>query len=318
MATAKKKPVKKKSVSGRPGGRKPGAVPVKKAKASDWIAGARLRTLPLAISPVVVGTAAAFVIGGYVWYRAALALVVALTIQIAVNFANDYSDGVRGTDAHRVGPSRLTGSGAARPRTVLTVALVFFGIAAAAGVVLTIDTGYYWLLAIGAVCIVAAWFYTGGKRPYGYNALGEVFVFIFFGIVATAGTTFVQAGTVTLESWAGGAAVGFFACAVLLANNLRDLEQDKLARKRTLSVLIGSLASRILFAVFMALPFGILFGFGLIYMNTGFGYLVLMLAVPAVIIVLTAKTAREFVLALQLASLSSVAYAVLLGFAIAF
>ena len=313
--------MKKKTSSGRPGGRKPGAPVVKKATARDWIAGARLRTLPLAIAPVIVGTAAAYVLGvngEFHWRRALLALVVSLAIQIAVNFANDYSDGVRGTDAHRVGPSRLTGSGAAKPRTVLTVALVFFGIAAVAGLVLAIGTGYYWLIAVGAVCIVAAWFYTGGKRPYGYNALGELFVFVFFGLVATAGTTYVQTGTVSLESWVGGAAIGFFACAVLLANNLRDLEQDKLAAKRTLSVLIGSRASRILFGVFMILPFVILVGFGLVYMNTGFTYLVLMLALPAVLIVATAKTPREFVLALQLASLSSLAYALLLGFAIAF
>ncbi|MGV8885553.1 MAG: 1,4-dihydroxy-2-naphthoate polyprenyltransferase [Microbacteriaceae bacterium] len=321
MATAKKTPVKKKSASGRPGGRPPGAPVVKKATARDWIAGARLRTLPLAIAPVVVGTAAAYVLGvngEFYWRRAILALVVSLAIQIAVNFANDYSDGIRGTDKHRVGPSRLTGSGAAPARTVLTVALTFFGIAGVAGLVLAIGTGYYWLIAVGAVCIVAAWFYTGGKRPYGYNALGELFVFVFFGLVATAGTTYVQAGEVSLESWAGGAAIGFFACAVLLANNMRDLEQDKLAGKRTLSVLIGSVASRILFGIFMMLPFVILVGFGFVYMNTGFAFLVLMLAAPAVLIVATAKTPREFVLALQLASLSSLAYALLLAFAIAF
>ena len=292
----------------------------KKATARDWIAGARLRTLPLAISPVLFGTAAAYVlgVGGFHWKRALLCLIVALAIQIAVNFANDYSDGVRGTDAHRVGPSRLTGSGAAKPRTVLVVSLAFFGIAGIAGILLAVATGYYWLIAVGAVCIVAAWFYTGGKRPYGYNALGELFVFVFFGLVATAGTTFVQAGMVSTESWVGGAAIGFFACAVLLANNMRDLEQDKLASKRTLSVLIGMRASRILFGIFMLLPFVILVGFGLIYMNTAFAYLVLMLALPAVVIVATAKTPREFVLALQLASFSSLAYAALLGFAVAF
>ncbi|TBN58679.1 1,4-dihydroxy-2-naphthoate polyprenyltransferase [Glaciihabitans arcticus] len=293
---------------------------MKKATARDWIAGARLRTLPLAIAPVAVGTAVAYILGDngeFHWRRALLCLIVALSIQIAVNYANDYSDGVRGTDKHRVGPSRLTGSGAAKPRTVLTVALAFFGIAAVAGLVLAIGTGYYWLIAVGAVCIVAAWFYTGGKRPYGYNALGEVFVFVFFGLVATAGTTFVQAGTVSVEAWAGGTALGFFACAVLIVNNLRDIEQDRIAGKRTLSVLIGARASRILFGIFMILPFVILVGFTLLYFNTAYGFVALMLALPAVIIVSTAKTPPEFILALKLASLASLVYGIVLALAIA-
>ena len=323
MATPKKTEVRlppKRGASGRPGGRPPGAPVVKKATARDWIAGARIRTLPLGIAPVAVGTATAYILGDngeFHWRRALLCLIVAVAIQIAVNYANDYSDGVRGTDKHRVGPSRLTGSGAAKPRTVLTVALVFFGIAAVAGLVLAIGTGYYWLIAVGAVCIVAAWFYTGGKRPYGYNALGEVFVFVFFGLVATAGTTFVQAGTVSAESWAGGVALGFFACAVLIVNNLRDIEQDRVAGKRTLTVLIGARASRILFGIFMVLPFVILVGFTLLYFNTAYAYLALMLAGPAIVITATAKTAPEFILALKLASLSSLVYGIVLALAIA-
>jgi len=322
VATPKKTEVRlppKRGVSGRPGGRPPGAPVVKKATARDWIAGARLRTLPLAISPVALGTATAYILGDgeLPWVRAVLCLIVALAIQIAVNYANDYSDGVRGTDKHRVGPSRLTGSGAAKPRTVLTVALVFFGIAGVSGLAIAIITGYYWLIAVGAVCIAAAWFYTGGKRPYGYNALGEVFVFVFFGLVATAGTTFVQAGTVSVESWAGGAALGFFACAVLIVNNLRDIEQDRIAGKRTLTVLIGARASRVLFGVFMVLPFVILVGFTLLYFNTAYAFLATMLALPAIIIAATAKTPPEFVLALKLASLSSLVYGVVLALAIA-
>jgi len=305
--------------SGRPGGRPPGVAKVRRATARDWIAGARLRTLPLGIAPVILGTATAYLLGGleFQWKRALLCLAIAVALQVAVNYANDYSDGIRGTDKHRVGPSRLTGSGAAKPRTVLTVALVFFGLAAVAGILLTIATGYYWLLAIGAVCIAAGWFYTGGKRPYGYNALGELFVFVFFGLVATAGTTFVQAGAVNAETWIAAVSIGLIACAVLLVNNLRDLDQDKVAGKRTLSVLIGRTASKVLFGLFLLVPFVLAGFFVLAYLNAGFVYLALMLAIPAVIITATAKTPREYVLALQLASFTALAYAIILGLAIA-
>ena len=305
--------------SGRPGGRPPGVAKVRKATARDWIAGARLRTLPLGIAPVILGTATAYLLGGleFQWKRALLCLAIAVALQVAVNYANDYSDGIRGTDKHRVGPSRLTGSGAAQPRTVLTVALLFFGLAAVAGILLTIATGYYWLLAVGAVCIAAGWFYTGGKRPYGYNALGEVFVFVFFGLVATAGTTFVQAGAVNTETWVAAVSIGLIACAVLLVNNLRDLDQDKVAGKRTVSVLIGRTASRVLFGLFLLVPFVLAGFFVLAYLNAGFVYLALMLAIPAVIITATAKTPREYVLALQLASFTALAYAIILGLAIA-
>ena len=314
------KTVPPKGKSGRPGGRPPGAPPIHKANAADWIAGARLRTLPLAIAPVALGTASAYILGDgeWHWVRAIAALVVALALQIAVNYANDYSDGVRGTDRRRVGPPRLTGSGAAKPRTVLTVALVFFVIAGLAGLFLVWRTGEYWLIAVGAVCIIAAWFYTGGKKPYGYYGLGEVFVFVFFGLVATAGTTYVQAGTVNLESWLSGVAIGFIACATLMVNNLRDLEQDKLAGKRTLAVLIGARASRVVFAVLILLPFVILAVFMLLYPKAGFTYFVLLAALPAVLITVTAKTAPELIIALRLTTLTALLYALGLGWAIAF
>ncbi|MEO7348476.1 MAG: 1,4-dihydroxy-2-naphthoate polyprenyltransferase [Terrimesophilobacter sp.] len=309
---------------GRPGGRSP--VPVaRRATMADWIGGARIRTLPLAIAPVALGTAAAYVAKGNEawssdgdWVRALLCLAVALGLQIAVNFANDYSDGVRGSDDYRVGPSRLTGSGAAQPKTVLAVALFFFAVAAVAGVALVVLSSQWWLLAVGAVCVLSAWFYTGGKHPYGYYGLGEVFVFVFFGLVATAGTTFVQAGQVTLESWAAGVAIGLLASAVLMANNLRDLEQDRRAKKRTLSVLIGGMASRILCVLFLLVPFGILYFYTHLYDKAGYVFFALMLAVPASIIVLTAKTTREFVLVLQLASLTALVFGVGLAAAIAF
>lgn len=305
--------------SGRPGGRPPGAPKIHKATASDWIAGARLRTLPLSIAPVILGTAAAHAaLAPWKWLIIALALIVSVALQIGVNFANDYSDGVRGTDRYRVGPARLTASGAAKPRTVLTVALVFFGIAAVAGVVLAVDVAQYWLLAVGAVCVVAAYFYTGGKRPYGYYGLGEVFVFVFFGLVATAGTTFVQLGTVNFESWLCGVAIGLIACAVLMVNNIRDREQDKVAGKRTLAVLIGNRASRVVFTVFLLVPFVIVTYFTLIEDNAFYTWFLLLIALPTCLIVLTGTTAKEFILALKLTSLTALLYAIALGWSIAF
>jgi 1,4-dihydroxy-2-naphthoate octaprenyltransferase len=308
-----------KSKGGRPGSRSPKTV-VRKATARDWIGGARLRTLPVAIAPVALGSAAAFLVSAPAWHwvRILLCLAVALAMQIGVNYANDYSDGVRGTDKHRVGPSRLTGSGAAKPRTVLIVALVFFGLAAVAGIILTVLSGFYWLIAVGAVCIVAGYFYTGGKRPYGYYGLGEIFVFVFFGLVATLGTTFVQVGRVNIESWVSAVCVGLMACAVLMVNNLRDIEQDRQAGKRTLSVRIGSRWSRILFAVFLLLPFVLLAAFGLFYDKAWLVYFVLLLAIPAVIITSTGKTAPEFILALKLSTLTILFFGLGLAAAIAF
>jgi len=301
--------------SGKPGGRPPTAKKVRKARPRDWIAGARLRTLPLSIAPVILGTAAAHTdIAPWAWWRIALALAVSVFLQIGVNFANDYSDGVRGTDKFRLGPSRLTGSGAAKPRTVLTVALVFFGLAGIAGLILVIHIGQYWLLIVGAVCIVAAYFYTGGKRPYGYYGLGELFVFVFFGLVATAGTTYVQLGHVNFESWLGGVCIGLIACAVLMVNNIRDLPQDKLAGKRTLAVLLGNRAARIVFALFILLPFVALAFFALLYTDAYFTYFVLLVAIPAALIGLTGKTPPELITALQLTSLTALLFAIGLGF----
>ena len=300
-----------KAAAGMPAGRAVGP-----ATAADWVAGARLRTLPLAIAPVALGTGAGVVaIAEGPWHpaRALLALVVALALQIGVNYANDYSDGVRGTDDHRVGPARLTGSGAAKPRHVLAVAASFFALAALAGLALTIVTGQWWMLAIGAAAIGAAWFYTGGKHPYGYYGLGELFVFVFFGLVATIGSAYVQSLTVNLEAWLSGIGAGLLACAVLMANNLRDVAQDKVAGKRTLAVLIGPRAGRILFVVFMLVPFAIVGFWALLYPAALLVLFALLLALPACVIVLWAKTPRELLTALQLASFTALAYGVGLG-----
>ena len=312
------------SKSGRPGGRPPGAPAVPKPTLRSWIGAARLQTLPLAIAPVLLGTAVAYRLDheagdtGWHWLRALLCLAVALALQVGVNFANDYSDGVRGTDKHRVGPARLTASGAVRPRTVLIVALVFFGLAAVAGLVIVIRTEHWWLLAVGAAAIVAAWFYTGGKRPYGYYGLGEVFVFVFFGLVATVGTTFVLAGTVSADAWLAGVAIGLIACAVLMVNNIRDREQDKVAGKRTLAVLLGDRASRIVYGVLLLAPFGILAVFTVVYANAYLVYFALLAAIPAVGITISAKTPGELILALRLTTLVALLYGLGLGWAIAF
>ena len=311
-----KKPQKK---GGRPGIVVPPKAKVRKATFRDWIAGARPRTLPLAIAPVALGVATAYLYEpGWHWIRSTLCLAVAVLLQVAVNYANDYSDGVRGSDHYRVGPSRLTGSGAAKPRTVLAVAMVFFGFAALAGLAIVVITGQWWLLMVGAAALAAGWFYTGGKHPYGYYGLGEVFVFVFFGLVATVGTMYVQVGAISIEAWIAGSCAGLLACAVLMVNNIRDANQDKLAKKRTLAVLIGDLPSRVVFGLLLLVPFGILYFFTLLFDSAFYVYFVLLAAVPAVIITLTGKTSAEFILALRLSSVTALFFGLGLAAAIIF
>lgn len=219
--------------------------------AAQWIAGARPRTLPAAVVPVAIGVAAAWwswrqrtgraggsALHAPVWWHGALALVVALAVQVGTNYANDYADGVRGTDERRVGPVRLVGQRLAMPVTVRRAALLSFAMAGVAGLVLAATSGW-WLLAVGAACLVAGWTYTGGPRPYGYLGLGELFVFVFFGLVATVGTTFVVIGTFPGVAVGGGIAAGLLACALLEANNVRDIDGDRVAGKRTLAVRLG-------------------------------------------------------------------------------
>lgn len=299
----------------------------KPATPGTWIAGARPQTLVLSVVPVALGTAAAAQVMAHWydhWVRALLCLAVAVFLQVGVNYANDYSDGVRGADRDRVGPQRLVGSGRAKPRTVLVVALVFFALAAAAGTVLVWRTEQWWLLAVGAACLVAAWFYTGGRRPYGYLALGEVAVFVFFGVVPTAGTMFVQTLQVNVEAWLAGAAAGAFAAAVLAANNARDRERDAAHGKRTLAVLLGDLGTRVLYVALMLVPFGILSFFALFYepgSGSGFApyvYFAAVAALPAAVIAVTARTAREWVLVLRLTLLTALLFGLGLAVAIVF
>ena len=218
---------------------------------ADWLAGARPRTLPAAVAPVLAGTGVAAYVDTAVWWKAALALLVSLALQVGVNYANDYSDGIRGTDADRVGPMRLVGSGTASPQAVKTAAFLAFGVAALAGLVLAATTAW-WLVAVGAICVLAAWFYTGGGKPYGYLGLGEVMVFVFFGLVAVVGTTYVQTQTWEWPALYAGVGVGALACAILVANNLRDIPTDTVAGKRTLAVRLGDERTRGLYALLVA------------------------------------------------------------------
>jgi 1,4-dihydroxy-2-naphthoate polyprenyltransferase len=219
-----------------------------------WVVGARPRTLPAAVVPVVVGVACARGVVPIIWWRAAAALVVSLALQVATNYANDYSDGVRGTDVRRVGPVRLVASGLASPASVKRAALLSFAVAAVAGLALAVVVGPE-LLVVGAAAIAAGWLYTGGPKPYGYYGLGELFVFVFFGLVATAGTTYVLVERLTGLSVLAGVACGFLACALLVVNNLRDIPTDRAAGKRTLAVRIGETATRRLYVVLVGAAF---------------------------------------------------------------
>jgi 1,4-dihydroxy-2-naphthoate polyprenyltransferase len=210
------------------------------------VQGARPRTLPAAVSPVLAGTGVAAYDGGAVWWKALLALVVSLALQVAVNYANDYSDGIRGTDDVRVGPLRLVGSGVATPGAVKRAAFLAFGVAGVAGLVLAL-TSAWWLVLVGVLCVLAAWYYTGGSKPYGYLGLGEVMVFVFFGLVAVMGTTYVQTSALTLASLYAAVGIGALACAILVANNLRDIPTDTESGKRTLAVLLGADRTRALY-----------------------------------------------------------------------
>lgn len=282
-----------------------------------WVEGARLRTLPLAISPIVIGAAAAAAVDKFDLGLTLLALAVALFLQIGVNYANDYSDGIRGTDEHRVGPLRLTGSKSVKPQAVKFAAFLFFALAALAGAIIVLLTQHWWFIPVGIASIVAAWFYTGGKSPYGYAGLGELAVFVFFGWVATYGTAFIQIGQFDLNAILGGSAAGFFASAVLMVNNIRDIETDAKVGKRTLAVKVGlKAANRIYFALLWA-PLVILFPYPFIYPATMLAWVSLLFVLPATMIVRKPQGPKDLILALKITSLASISFALAFGFGLA-
>ena len=226
------------------------------ATLADWIEGARLRTLPAAAAPVIVGVAAAYALGSFHPLRSFLALSVALLLQIGVNYSNDYSDGIRGTDDQRSGPQRLTGSGRARPRTVLSAALGCFAAAGVLGLILVALSAAWALIAAGIAAVAAAWFYTGGKHPYGYMGIGlsELFVFVFFGLMATVGTTWTHTPQAPWWLWLMASCLGLLSVAMLMVNNIRDIPTDSVSGKKTLAVRLGQRASRWIYALCLLFP----------------------------------------------------------------
>jgi 1,4-dihydroxy-2-naphthoate polyprenyltransferase len=283
------------------------------ATISNWITGARVRTLPLAAAPVILGSATASLVDRFDVWLALGALLVALFLQIGVNYANDYSDGIRGTDDQRVGPLRLTASGLARPKSVKLAAFITFGLAGVIGLAMVAFVGQWWLIGVGAIAILAAWYYTGGKTPYGYAGLGEVAVFVFFGLVATIGTNYLM--TLTLDPLAVimGSASGLYASAVLLVNNIRDRATDEVAGKKTIAVRLGDKRSRVLFLLMIFIPVALNLLLILIYPATVIGLLNLLLLVPISGIALSGKTPKELITALKLTSLAGFGYGLLVG-----
>ena len=279
------------------------------ATPAQWIEGARPRTLPAAVAPVLAGTGVAAYLDSAVWWKALMALMVALALQVGVNYANDYSDGIRGTDADRVGPLRLVGSGAASASSVKEAAVISFGVAAAFGLLLAITTAW-WLVLVGLVSIVAAWYYTGGRRPYGYMGLGEVMVFVFFGLVAVMGTTYVQTESFPLASFFAAVGVGALACAILVANNLRDVPTDREVGKRTLAVVLGDEHTRYFYVFLVAVALIALLGVALETTWLALlGLAFLVPAVPAVQTVLRGTTGRGLVPVLQRTGTAELVYA---------
>jgi 1,4-dihydroxy-2-naphthoate octaprenyltransferase len=268
------------------------------ATPAQWLAGARPRTLPAAVAPVFVGTGVAAALDGFRAVPAVLALMVALALQVGVNYANDYSDGRRGTDTERVGPMRLVGSGAARPGQVLAAAMIAFAVAGVAGLELAALSSW-WLVAVGAACIAAAWTYTGGPLPYGYRALGEVFVFVFFGLVAVVGTTFAQTRTLPGLAFAAAVPMGLLIVALLVVNNLRDIAGDAVVGKRTLAVVVGERATRVGYAALVVVSFAVVLVIGITRPWALLGLLALPLGTSPVRTVLSGGQGRALIAALQ-------------------
>ena len=282
-----------------------------------WIQGARLRTLPLALAPVLLGTGSAVLAGAFDAPLFVLALLVAVSLQVGVNYANDYSDGVRGTDDVRVGPARLTGSGAVDAHLVKRAAFISFGVALGAGALVIALSELWWYALMGALAVVAAWLYTGGPKPYGYAGLGEVVVFVFFGLVATTGTAAIMIGEIPAEAWLTGSAAGFFAAAVLLVNNIRDVEQDTQAGKTTLAVRVGRKPAIGILIALLFMPYLILAALSLVFFFAPVVFITSVLTGVIIVIVVMAKTPRELITALGLMTMNALLYAMGLALAIA-
>ncbi|KAA9151629.1 1,4-dihydroxy-2-naphthoate polyprenyltransferase [Amycolatopsis acidicola] len=286
------------------------------ATVAEWIEGARPRTLPNAVAPVVAGVGATIQLGAFTWWQSLLALLVALALIIGVNFANDYSDGIRGTDENRVGPLRLVGSGVAAPKLVLSAALACLGLAGVLGLVLVIATGHWWLLVMGALCILGAWFYTGGKKPYGYAGLGEIAVFVFFGLAAVLGTVYVQAGTLSWEAVLTAVAVGCFSTGVLTANNLRDIPTDREVGKKTLAVKLGDTGTRRFYLLLVAVPYVVSIALGIAHPLALIALLTAAMLITPVKAITSGGTGRGLIPVLRDTGLVMLAWSVLTAVAL--
>lgn len=286
------------------------------ATLNDWVAGARPRTLPAALAPVAVGTGSAAGLGHWDPALALLSLLVALFLQVGVNYANDYSDGIRGTDEERVGPVRLVGQRLAEPENVKVAAFGCFGMAALCGLALVGLSGVWWFVLIGAAAVAAAWYYTGGDNPYGYMGLGEAFVFVFFGLVATACTTYAQAGTTDLGTWLGAIGMGSLISAILVINNLRDIPGDTEVGKKTLAVRLGDTSTRALYVGLFALAFACALGCLAVTSWAWVALLALVPAAGAVLPVLRGARGRDLIPPLGAAGMTTLAYGILLAIAL--
>lgn len=279
--------------------------------------GARPRTWANAFAPVMVGSGVAAFHGGFVWWKALLALVVAWALIIGVNYANDYSDGIRGTDEDRTGPLRLTASGIARPGAVKKAAFISFGIAGVAGLALSLSSAW-WLVAIGVICILGAWFYTGGSTPYGYMGLGEVAVFVFFGLVAVLGTEFTQTGAISWVGLAAAVGVGSISAGVNLANNIRDIPTDAETGKITLAVRLGDTGARRLYLTLVSLPFAISVILSFTTLATLLGLLALPLVIKGAQPVIKGALGRELIPVIGATGRAMAIWALLTAIALAF
>jgi len=287
------------------------------ATLSQWVEGARPRTLPAAVAPVLVGTGAAYALQAGNPAYALLALLVSLALQVGVNYANDYSDGIRGTDQDRVGPVRLVGQKLASPGSVKFAAMTCFTTAALLGLALVALSGAWVMLLIGAASITAAWCYTGGKRPYGYSGLGELFVFIFFGLVATLGTTYTQALTLSAASIAGAVGIGALATAILVANNLRDIPTDRSHGKLTLAVRLGQTGTRRLYGGLLVLALACVLAAGALHPSALVALLSFVPAIPLLRRVLGGATGKDLIPVLSGTGQVELAYAALLAIGLA-